>query len=61
MVPSAACECGAEEQTVDHLDLQCPTTDVLTDCTVHGLATFDSFPGDDRDKDQFKNSKLGGV
>jgi len=24
MVPSAACECGAEEQTVDHVVLQCP-------------------------------------
>jgi len=24
MTPSAACECGAEEQTVDHVVLQCP-------------------------------------
>jgi len=24
IVPSAACECGAEEQTVDHVVLQCP-------------------------------------
>jgi len=25
MASSAACECGAEEQTVDHVVLQCPT------------------------------------
>jgi len=25
MAPSAACECGAEEQTIDHVVLQCPT------------------------------------
>jgi len=24
MTSSAACECGAEEQTVDHVVLQCP-------------------------------------
>jgi len=24
MASSAACECGAEEQTVDHVVLQCP-------------------------------------
>jgi len=24
MVSSTACECGAEEQTVDHVVLQCP-------------------------------------
>jgi len=24
MVPSAACECGAEEQTYDHIVLHCP-------------------------------------
>jgi len=29
-VASAACECGAEEQTVDHVVLQCPIHDLLT-------------------------------
>jgi len=24
MIPSSACECGAEEQTADHVVLQCP-------------------------------------
>ena len=31
MVSSAACECGTEEQTVDHV-LQCPTIDFPMDC-----------------------------
>ena len=31
---SAACECGAEEQTVDHVFLQCRSIDLPMDCTA---------------------------
>jgi len=34
--PSAACECGAEEQIVDHVVLQCPIHR-----TLHGLTVLD--------------------
>ena len=37
MVPSAACECGAEEQTVGHVVLQCPNPSN----GVHGLTVLD--------------------
>ena len=30
----AACECGTEEQTVDHIVLQCPINQPPTDCTA---------------------------
>jgi len=35
MAPSAACECGAEEQTTDHVVLQCPIH------RLHGLTVLD--------------------
>jgi len=35
MTSSAACECGAEEQTVDHAVLQCPIH------RLHGLKVLD--------------------
>jgi len=34
MAFSAACECGAEEQTVDHVILQCSIHRPPTDCTA---------------------------
>jgi len=39
MSSSAACECGAEEQTVDHVVLQCPTH--RPPCGLHGLTVLD--------------------
>ena len=39
MASSAACECGAEEQTVDHVVLQCPIHRPLH--RLHGLAVQD--------------------
>jgi len=36
MTSSVACECGAEEQTVDHVVLQCPIYRPL-----HGLTVLD--------------------
>jgi len=37
MASSAVCECGAEEQTVDHVVLQCPTN---RPHGLHGLASL---------------------
>jgi len=34
IVPTAACKCGSEEQTVDHVVLQCPAIDLPMDCTT---------------------------
>ena len=39
MVSSAACECGAEEQTVDHVVLQCPI--YRPPHGLHGLTVLD--------------------
>jgi len=39
MVSSAACECGAEEQTVDHVVLQCPI--YRPPLRLHNLAVLD--------------------
>jgi len=39
MTSSAACECGAEEQTVDHVVLRCPTH--RSSHVVHGLTVLD--------------------
>jgi len=39
MVPSAACECGAEEQTVDHVVLQCAIH--RPPHGLHGLTVLD--------------------
>jgi len=39
MASSAACECGAEEQTVDHVVLQCSID--RPPHRVHGLAVLD--------------------
>jgi len=39
MASSAACECGAEEQTVDHVVLQCPIHQPLHG--LHGLTALD--------------------
>jgi len=39
MAPSAACECGAEEQTVDHVVLHCPIH--RPPHGVHGLKVLD--------------------
>jgi len=39
MAPSAACECGAEEQTVDSVVLQCPIHQ--PPCGLHGLTVLD--------------------
>jgi len=39
MASSAACECGAEEQTVDHFVLQCPIH--RAPHGVHGLMVLD--------------------
>jgi len=39
MASSAACECGAEEQTVDHVALQCPTH--RPPHGLHGLTVLD--------------------
>ena len=39
MASSAACECGAEEQTVDHVVLQCPTH--RPPHGLHGLTFLD--------------------
>jgi len=40
MVSSAACECGAEEQTVDHVVLQCPIH--RPPHGLHGLTVLDN-------------------
>ena len=34
MATSEACECGAEEQTVDHVVLHVQTIDLSMDCTA---------------------------
>jgi len=39
MAPFAACESGAEEQTVDHVVLHCPIHQ--PPCRVHGLMVLD--------------------
>jgi len=39
MASSAACECGAEEQTVDHVVFQCPIHQPPHG--LHGLAVLD--------------------
>jgi len=39
MASSAACECGAEEQTVDHVLLQCPIHRLPYG--MHGLTVLD--------------------
>jgi len=39
MASSAACECGAEEQTVDHVVLQCPIH--RPPHGLHGLTVLD--------------------
>jgi len=39
MASSAACECGAEEQTVDHVVLQCPIHRLHHG--LHGLTVLD--------------------
>jgi len=39
MASSAACECGAEEQTVDHVVLQCPIH--RPPHGLHGLTILD--------------------
>jgi len=39
MAPSAACECGAEEQTVDAVVLQCPIHRIPHG--LHGLTVLD--------------------
>ena len=39
MAPSAICECGAEERTVDHVALHCSTNRLP--CGVHGLKGLD--------------------
>ncbi|CAK8692973.1 unnamed protein product [Clavelina lepadiformis] len=39
MAPSAACECGAEEQTADHVITSCPT--YRHPCGNRGLTTMD--------------------
>jgi len=39
MAASAACECGAEEQTVDHVVLQCPIH--RPPHGLHGLTVLD--------------------
>jgi len=39
MASSAACECGAEEQTVDHVLLQCLIH--RPPCGLHGLTVLD--------------------
>jgi len=39
MASSAACECGAEEQAVDHVVLQCPIH--LPPHGLHGLTVQD--------------------
>jgi len=38
MASSTACECGAEEQTVDHVVLQCP---IHRPHGLHGLTVLD--------------------
>jgi len=42
MASSAACECGAEERTVDHVVLQCPIH--RTPHGLHGLTVLDNQP-----------------
>ena len=37
---SAACACGAEEQTVDHVASNVQSTDLLIDCTAWRLSTM---------------------
>jgi len=39
MASSAACECGAEEQTADHVVLQCPIH--RSPHEAHGLTVLD--------------------
>jgi len=39
MASSAACECGVEEQTIDHVVLQCPIH--RPPHRLHGLAVLD--------------------
>jgi len=39
MTSSAACECGAEEQTVDHVVLQCPIN--RPPLGLHGMTALD--------------------
>ena len=39
LAPSAACECGAEEQTADHIILECPTYQAPNG--MHGLLSVD--------------------
>jgi len=39
MAPSAACECGAEEQTAGHVVLQCP---IHRPHGLHGLTVLDN-------------------
>jgi len=39
MAASATCECGAEDQTVDHVVFQCPIHQPPS--ALHGLAVLD--------------------
>ena len=41
MASSAACECGAEKQTVDHVVLQCPIHRRRSPHGLHGLTVMD--------------------